>query len=115
VRTHPVAAPRLAPLADDHALLLPALRNVGQRDVRDADQDLLERILGRRELALETADLLAQRTPAADQLLGRLAGPLQPSDLLRGRVARGLALLDRLNERAPLPVEGDAALDEWPY
>ena len=80
-------------------------------DVRDLEQDRRELSLRLGELALEPADLLAERAAVRDQIVGRLAGPLAAGDFLRAGVARRLSLLDRLDEQAPVALESLAAIE----
>ena len=61
--------------------------------------------LRRGEARVERGDLVAQGSAAGEQVVGAVAGALAARDLLRAGVARGLALLDVPDERAPVAFE----------
>src|SRR5918999_5539537 len=112
MRSHAITRARRAPLANDEAVLLATLGDVEEGGVWKAEQDLLKGALGFGELSLEASDLLAERAAARDQLVGRLAGAPEPRDLLRGGVARGLALLDGLDGDPAVALELRRTLEE---
>src|SRR5207245_1655892 len=85
-------AARLAwrsPPANDDVVLLAALRHVRQRDVGHLQQNPLERVLDRRTLGVQAADLFTERATVGDEIGRVLAGLLATRDFLRAGVASG--------------------------
>ena len=112
VRADALRRTRLAPRAHDRVGLLAAFGNIGEREVGKAQQDVLQRRLRRRQLVLESLDLLAQLTSGGDQLVGGFAGLLAPGDFLRVDVPRRFPLLHGLDDRAPFQLESYPAVQE---
>ncbi len=113
VRLHAGRLARRAPGAHDDAALLAPFGKIGQRHVRNHEQQPLELGLGVREPRIETRDLLAERARLRDDCAGVLLRLLEAGDLLTRRVARRLLLLDALDERTPLAIELLEPIETW--
>jgi hypothetical protein len=105
VRRRGAGGARLAPRAHHGVALLAAGGHVGERDVRQAEEDVVQPPLRGRQARVERGDLVAEGAAARDEVVGALAGALAARDLLRARVARRLAFLDLLDERAAVALE----------
>ena len=110
--TTPAAARGSPQRADDAVRLLPAVGDGGERDVREPEEDLLERALGGGESLLERGDRVAERARLGDERVGVLLGLLAARDLLRRAVARGLLLVGLLDQRAAVALEGGGAVED---
>ena len=104
---------RRAPLAHDDVVRLVAPGHRRERDVRESRAASRSSVLlRRRQLVLEPRDLVAERASLGDQLVRVFLGALSPSDFLRVGVPRRLSLFDRLDQRAAITLELDAAVDD---
>jgi hypothetical protein len=105
VRRRVAGGARLAPGAHHGVALLAAGGHVGERHVRQLEQQPVEFGLGLRASGVERRDLVAEGAAPGDQVVGGFAGALAARDLLGAGVARGLALFHLADERAAVALE----------
>src|SRR5262249_53908830 len=103
---------RRPPLAHHRRILFRTLGNLGEGDVGDLEERAAQRLLDGGELALELSDRVAKIASLRDQFVGALLRLLALGDFLRVRVALGLSLFDRMDQRAAVAVQRDAAVDD---
>src|SRR6185369_4652909 len=114
VRLHAGTLARRAPVPEDDVVLLTPVGDVGERDVRQLVENCRELPVRLRDLTLETRDFFAERLSCRDQIGGVFACLLPPSDILRARVARCLALFDGLQKQSPFLVQPNGPIDQRP-
>jgi hypothetical protein len=93
VRTHTGRFPRCPPAAKNPVRFLPALRDIGQRDIGDLKADSVQLALDLLEPLVVTRDPNADLATGSDQIIGGFAGLTPPSHFLTVRVSLCLGLV----------------------
>src|SRR5512140_374398 len=111
MRAHVAAGTRLAPRAHDPVALLAAVGHIGQRNVRQLQENVVELLFPHCEIGFERLDLKAERAHVANQLAGALLLLLEARDFLAHRIAFRFLLLRALDQGTALHVQQFRPLD----